>query len=142
MLKRMSAILTVLLLLAAVGVNAQVTTASMAGKVTEAGNEPIIGATIQAIHEPSGSRYGTVTNVDGRYYIQGMRTGGPYRIEISYIGFQTVLYKDITLQLGEVYNLNTEMKESSELLNEVVVTAAKTKFAAEKTGATTNISST
>ncbi|MDE5761516.1 MAG: carboxypeptidase-like regulatory domain-containing protein, partial [Bacteroides sp.] len=142
MLKRMSAILTVLLLLAAVGVNAQVTTASMAGKVTEAGNEPIIGATIQAIHEPSGSRYGTVTNVDGRYSIQGMRTGGPYRIEISYIGFQTVLYKDITLQLGEVYNLNTEMKESSELLNEVVVTAAKTKFAAEKTGATTNISST
>lgn len=142
MLKKMSAILTVLLLLAAVGVNAQVTTASMAGKVTEAGNEPIIGATIQAVHEPSGSRYGTVTNVDGRYSIQGMRTGGPYRIEISYIGFQTVLYKDITLQLGEVYNLNTEMTESSELLNEVVVTAAKTKFAAEKTGATTNISST
>lgn len=138
----MSVILTVLLLLAAVGVNAQVTTASMAGKVIEAGNEPIIGATVQAIHEPSGSRYGTVTNVDGRYSIQGMRTGGPYRIEISYIGFQTVLYKDITLQLGEVYNLNTEMKESSELLNEVVVTAAKTKFAAEKTGATTNISST
>lgn len=142
MLKKMSVILTVLLLLAAVGVNAQVTTASMAGKVTEAGNEPIIGATIQAIHEPSGSRYGTVTNVDGRYSIQGMRTGGPYRIEISYIGFQTVLYKDITLQLGEVYNLNTEMTESSELLNEVVVTATKTKFAAEKTGATTNISST
>jgi len=142
MLKKMSVILTVLLLLAAVGVNAQVTTASMAGKVTEAGNEPIIGATIQAVHEPSGSRYGTVTNVDGRYSIQGMRTGGPYRIEISYIGFQTVLYKDITLQLGEVYNLNTEMTESSELLNEVVVTAAKTKFAAEKTGATTNISST
>mgnify|MGYP000382277651 CR=1 FL=1 len=73
--------------------------------------------------------------------IQGMRTGGPYRVEISYIGYQTVIYKDITLQLGEVYNLNVEMSESSELLNEVIVTAAKTKFTAEKTGATTNISS-
>ena len=70
-----------------------------------------------------------------------MRTGGPYRVEISYIGYQTVIYKDITLQLGEVYNLNVEMSESSELLNEVIVTAAKTKFTAEKTGATTNISS-
>lgn len=66
---------------------------------------------------------------------------GPYRVEISYIGYQTVIYKDITLQLGEVYNLNVEMSESSELLNEVIVTAAKTKFTAEKTGATTNISS-
>ena len=82
-----------------------------------------------------------MTNVDGRYSIQGMRTGGPYRVEISYIGYQTVIYKDITLQLGEVYNLNVEMSESSELLNEVIVTAAKTKFTAEKTGATTNISS-
>ena len=43
-----------------------------------------------------------------RYSIQGMRTGGPYRVEISYIGYQTVIYKDITLQLGEVYNLNVE----------------------------------
>ncbi len=141
MLKKVRIILTALLLLAAVGVNAQVTTASMAGKVTDASNEPIIGATVQAVHQPSGSRYGTVTNVDGRYSIQGMRTGGPYRVEISYIGYQTVIYKDITLQLGEVYNLNVEMSESSELLNEVIVTAAKTKFTAEKTGATTNISS-
>ena len=53
-----------------------------------------------------------MTNVDGRYSIQGMRTGGPYRVEISYIGYQTVIYKDITLQLGEVYNLNVEMSES------------------------------
>lgn len=140
MLKRLRLILTMLLVLAAVGVNAQVTTAAMAGKVTDASNEPIIGATIQAIHEPSGSRYGTVTNVDGRYSIQGMRTGGPYRVTVSYIGYQTVIYKDITLQLGEIYNLNVEMTESTELLSEVVVTGTKTKFSAEKTGATTNIS--
>ena len=133
--------LTLVLLLAAVGVNAQVTTASMGGRVTDASNEPIIGATIQAVHVPSGSQYGTVTNVDGRYSIQGMRTGGPYTVTISYIGYQTIVLKDITLQLGEVYNQNVEMDESSEILTEVVVTAAKTKFAAEKTGASTNISS-
>ena len=70
-----------------------------------------------------------MTNVDGRYSIQGMRTGGPYRVKISY-RLSTVIHKDITLQLGEVYNLNVEMSESSELLNEVIVTAAKTKFTA------------
>ena len=134
MLKRVRIILTVMLLLAAVGVDAQVTTASMAGKVTDSSNEPIIGATIQAIHQPSGSRYGTVTNVDGRYSIQGMRTGGPYRVEISYIGYQTVVYKDITLQLGEVYNLNVVMSESSELLNEVIVTSCKDQVQSRKDG--------
>lgn len=133
--------LAVALLSLTVVVNAQITTASLAGKVTDASKESIIGATIQAVHVPSGSQYGTVTNVDGRYSIQGMRTGGPYKVTISYIGYQTVVYEDVTLQLGEVYNLNVEMTESSELLGEVIVTAAKTKFAAEKTGATTNISS-
>ena len=52
MLKKVRIALTALLLLAAVGVNAQVTTASMAGKVTDASNEPIIGATVQAVHQP------------------------------------------------------------------------------------------
>lgn len=141
MLKRVRLILTVALLLMTVGVNAQITTASLAGKVTDASKEPIIGATVQAIHTPSGSQYGTVTNIDGRYSIQGMRTGGPYKVTISYIGYQTVVYQDITLQLGEVYNLDVEMSESSELLGEVVVTGTKTKFSAEKTGATTNINS-
>ena len=130
-----------LLVVVATGMRAQVTTASMSGKVADAANEPIIGATVQAIHTPSGTQYGAITNMDGRYTIQGMRTGGPYKLTISYVGYQGVVYEDITLQLGEVYNLNVTMKESSELLGEVVVTAAKTKFAAEKTGASTNISS-
>lgn len=142
MLRKMQFILTALaLILATVGIQAQVTTSSMGGMVTDAQNEAVIGATVQVIHEPSGTQYGAITNIDGRYTIQGMRTGGPYKVTITYIGYQTVVYKDITLQLGEQYNLNVQMEESSELLDEIVVTAAKTKFTAERTGATTNISS-
>lgn len=63
------------MLLITATMSAQVTTASMSGKVT-AQDEPIIGATIVAIHEPSGTRYGTVTNVSGQFNLQGMRTGG------------------------------------------------------------------
>ena len=142
MAKRMRFILSTIMVIVAMTAKAQVTTSSLSGKVTDPDKEAIIGATVQAIHEPSGTRYGAITNIDGRYTIQGMRAGGPYSVEVSYIGYQTMMYKDVTLQLGEVYNLNVQMKESSELLEEVVVTAQKTKFASEKTGATTNISNT
>lgn len=119
---------------------AQVTTSSMNGKVTLKGTgEQLVGATIQAVHEPSGTRYGAVTNVDGRFNIQGMRTGGPYKVTVSYVGYQTKTYTDIKLQLAEVYNLNVELSEDAALLGEVVVSATASKFAAEKTGASTNI---
>ena len=121
---------------------AQVTTSSMSGKVTigTAAGEEVIGATVQAVHEPSGTRYTAVTNVDGRFNIQGMRTGGPYSVTVSYIGFQTKTLKGITLELGETYNLQVWLAENANELAEVVITGKASKFTAEKTGATTNIS--
>ncbi len=117
---------------------AQVTTSGMSGKVTANGEE-VIGATIEAVHTPSGTRYVGVTNTKGMYYIQGMRSGGPYEVKVSYIGYQTKLIKDVTLQLGETYNLNSVMSEDENVLSEVVVQGRGSKFAVEKTGATTNI---
>lgn len=133
-------LLAVLSFLFVIPTQAQVTTASMSGTVMFQ-DEPVIGATVLAVHEPSGTNYGTITNVDGRFFLQGMRTGGPYKVTISYVGYQSAVYSGITLQLGENYNLNVKLKESSETLDEIVITAAKTKFNTEKTGATTNISS-
>jgi len=134
-------ILVVMLLTTVLGAVAQVTTSSMAGKVTvESGDEAVIGATIQAVHEPSGTRYTAVTNVNGLFTIQGMRTGGPYAVTVSYIGLETKTLKGITLQLGETYNLNVWLSENSNSLTEVVITGKASKFAAEKTGASTNIS--
>ena len=59
---------------------AQITTSSMAGKVTldDENGEEVIGATVIAVHEPSGTRYTAVTNTTGRFSINGMLTGGPY----------------------------------------------------------------
>ena len=70
-----------------------------------------------------------------------MRTGGPYRVEVSCLGYQQVNYTEITLTLAETYNLNAQLNESNEFLSEAVVIAAPTsKFAAvEKTGSVTNI---
>ena len=120
---------------------AQVTTSSMTGKVTfdsEKGEE-VIGATVVAVHTPSGTRYSAVTNTSGRYTIQGMRTGGPYEVTVSYIGFESKTVKGVTLVLGETYRLNVWLSENSTELTEVVISGKASKFAAEKTGASTNI---
>lgn len=135
--------LSVMLIAIVQAVLAQVTTSALSGKVTLGGsNESVVGATIQAIHEPSGTRYGAVTNVDGRYTIQGMRVGGPYTIKVTYIGYQPKEAKGVTLQLGETHNQNFNMSEDASVLGEVVIRGKASKFAAEKTGASTNISNT
>ena len=116
----------------------QVTTSSMSGRVTD-GKETLIGATVKAVHEPSGTVYGAVTNNEGRYAIQGMRTGGPYKVEILYLGFSNYVQSNISLQLGETFVLNAQMSESETELDEIVITANASKFTTEKTGASTNI---
>ncbi len=121
---------------------AQITTSSMNGKIVDENNEAVIGATVQVVHEPSGTRYSAVSNIDGRFSIQGMRTGGPYSVTITYIGYKDITYKNINLQLGEPYMLNANLSEDVNQLGEVVVTGSKSKFNAEKTGASTNINST
>ena len=120
---------------------AQITTSSMSGLVTmgDANGETVIGATVQAVHEPSGTRYAAVTNVDGRFSIQGMRTGGPYAVTVSYIGYQSKIIRGIQLELGETYDLKVWIEEEASELAEVVISGKASKFAVEKTGASTNI---
>ena len=133
--------LVVLMLTSTLTIMAQITTSSMAGKVTfeDAKGEEVIGATVVAVHEPSGTRYTAVTNVSGLFTIQGMRTGGPYEVTVSYIGYQPKVVKGVILELAETYNLNVWISEDANVLTEVVVSGKASKFAAEKTGASTNI---
>jgi len=102
--------------------NAQVTTSGISGKVNS-GGEPIIGATVVATHTPSGTVYGGVSNEKGRFNIQGMRVGGPYKVVISYVGFNNVEYDNVFLKLGDASTLNADLKENSQQLGEVTVTA-------------------
>ena len=134
----MRSFFALIMLMITISVSAQITTSSLSGKIVSS-NEPIIGATIQATHKPSGTVYGAITNVDGRYAIQGMRPGGPYKITISYVGMRTKDWDNITLQLGEDQRINAELEENAELLDEVVV-LGKAGVNANKTGAAMSIS--
>lgn len=138
MVKKLRSMAVILSLLLSTLLSAQVTTSSMSGRVTDA-EGTVIGATVIATHQPSGTTYGTVTNMEGRFNLNGMRVGGPYTVEISYIGYGTSTTSNITLSLGENYVLNAVLSEETTSLDEIVVTALRTKFSTEKTGAVTNI---
>ena len=142
MLRRVKFLALVAMFFVALSVNAQVTTSALSGVVTDENQEAMIGATVTALHTPSGTQYNAVTNMDGRYSIKGMRPGGPYTVTVSYIGYQTRKVEDVTLQLAETYDLNVDMSVDANTLGEVIVTSEATKFRAEKTGAATNINST
>ncbi len=117
------------------------TTASMRGRIVDANGEPLIGATIQATHNPSGSQWGNVTDFDGYFRLPAMRTGGPYTVVVSFVGYETYKKENINLGLGQTYNLNVSLDVSSTELEEVVVTASVYNdiFDGNRTGAETYV---
>ena len=132
-------LLVVTLLTLSLSAVAQVTTSGINGIVT-ANNEEVIGATITAKHVPSGAIYRAVTNVNGRYTITGMRSGGPYEVEVSYIGYQTKKFTEIQLALGQNTVIDVTLSEGSEMLQEVeIVAAARNTMRSDRSGAVTNL---
>lgn len=129
----------VLSLFVALGAMAQVTTSSMNGLVIDNSGETLIGATIIAVHTPSGTEYAVTTNASGRFNINGMRTGGPYTVEVSYLGMTTKQYSDISLKLGEPFELNVELEAGAEEI-EAISIVAQDVFKGSKTGAADNFS--
>jgi len=117
------------------------TTSGINGKIVDPNGKPLAGATVVAVHVPSGSQYGALTNGDGFFSIQGMRPGGPYTIEISFIGYTKKSLTDISLLLGESFVINAGLEETSTQLTEVVVVGFKAPvFNSEKNGSSINIS--
>lgn len=102
-------------------VTGQVTTSSMSGKITDSANEPLIGASVKAVHTPTGTTYGTVTQINGNFNFPNIRIGGPYVVEITYVGYNPEKVEGINLALGEEYKLNLILQEDSRTLGEVVV---------------------
>ena len=117
-----------------------VTTGSLSGVVTDAAGLTLPGATILAVHEPSGTRYGTATFADGRFNIVGMRVGGPYTITVSFIGFETVAERNITILLGGTVDLRFALRDAAAVLGEVVITGIRDNvLSSGRTGASSTI---
>lgn len=116
-----------------------VTTSTITGVVRDAQGQPLIGATVVALHVPSGTSYGAASDETGAYRIPNMRVGGPYTITASYIGYASSEVNNLTLRLGEAQRLDFTLSESSTELDEITVTASSSS-AGTNAGASTQIS--
>lgn len=139
--------------LGSVGAWAQgVTTATLVGSVTAASDvqtperkvsteESLPGATVLALHVPSGTQYGTSVNANGRFSILNLRVGGPYKITVSFVGYQTREINDVYLKLGEPYNLNVSLTEDGKTLEELVISGVQDRLLnSDRNGTITSIS--
>jgi len=119
----------------------QVTTSELRGLIVDSSGQPLPGANVVATHVPSGTKYGTMTLDNGKYNIPNMRIGGPYKIEVSFLGFKTEIKEGVFLLLGQKVKLDFTLNEESAKLNEVVIQASgkNSVINSGRTGASTNI---
>src|SRR5436853_22815 len=104
MLKR---ILFLLVAIAAGAIaGAQVTSSSITGNVRSSSGEPLVGATVKAIHVPTGTVYTTQTRTDGVFNIVNMIPGGPYTVETSFVGYSPNTQAAQELPLGETVRID------------------------------------
>ncbi|WP_298288615.1 carboxypeptidase regulatory-like domain-containing protein [uncultured Lutibacter sp.] len=116
-----------------------ITSSSINGRILE-GDQPLPGANIVALHVPSGTKYGSTTDIDGLFRISNMRVGGPYTIKITYVGYKEIIKENIYLQLGQTFRIDTSMIQDVSALDEIVINArTNTIFDGNRTGTETTI---
>ncbi len=120
MLKKIFLFIALVFLSAAI-VQAQVTTSSITGKITDNAGAPLSGATVTATHTPTGTVYKGTTNESGNINLGNVRVGGPYKIEITYVGYTPDIQQDVYLELGQPYLLQSKLSTGGQAMEEVVV---------------------
>ena len=97
--------LAVVALLAAMSGTAQSTNATVSGLVLDPSGKPIVGADVEMVNDATGVRYPGATNSEGIYQIPNLPPG-PYRIQVSEIGFKTLIKPDIILNTQDALAIN------------------------------------
>ncbi|SEB12580.1 TonB-dependent receptor [Pedobacter hartonius] len=129
-------VILIVLLFAGLSVNAQVTTSSVSGKVKDAKGMTVPGASVLVVHLPTGTKYGAVTGTDGYFRLNNLNPGGPYRVTVTYIGYNKQEKEVGNLGLGVDQRVDFTLLDEGQQLTEVTV---KGKRGALKTGAGTQI---
>lgn len=117
-----------------------VTTSTINGRVVDTNGEPVPFAIVMALHEPSGSTYGTSTGDDGFFFIPSMRVGGPYTVRVSFMGYEEAVITNVQLSLGSATNFSVTLHETGVALEEITVKGKRSNvFSSDRTGAATTV---
>ena len=116
-----------------------VTTGAISGVVKDAQGAVIPGATVLAVHQPSGSTYEAVTQADGRFVMPGMRVGGPYTVTASLTGFASEAKNNMVVTLGVTQDLDFALKVANIAETITVVGQSDPVFSSARTGAATAV---
>lgn len=120
---------------------AQVTTATVSGTVTDAAGKPLPSATVVIEFPNAGISKTILTQSNGSFLLPNLRVGGPYKVTVSYSGYQTKTENDIVLELGQNTAVDFTLEANATTLAEVTVSGRSKIFDNQRTGASTNISS-
>ena len=118
-------ILLILAVATTLSAAAQSTTASLNGFATDGEGKALVGATVVATHTPTETIYGTTTDANGAYRLQGLRVGGPYTVEFSFVGFKEQKIENITLSLGENRQIDAKLDDTQAIETVVVSYSAE-----------------
>lgn len=131
------------MLLSTIAFSQGVTTSEINGTVTASNEGKLPGATIIVTHLPTSTRNGTTTNEKGIFRLPNLNVGGPYKVEINFIGYHPVVKEDIYLTLGQSFKIDAEIVPNTMEIPEVVVAASRINkrnlFDGNRTGAETVI---
>ncbi len=103
---------------------AQETTSQILGTVTD-NVTGLAGASVVALHVPTGTRYSTTTRKDGRFNLAGLRIGGPYTLIITHVGFKQEQQEGITLSIGQDFTADFTLKPDVKELTEVTISGTR-----------------
>jgi hypothetical protein len=118
-----------------------VTSSAFNGSITDKAGKPIPSATVIAVHVPTGTKFGTSTNMSGRYNLQNLKAGGPYTVSVSFVGYQSEKKEGVFVALNENLLINFSLAEGSVDLAPVQVTGERSSILnSGRTGAATNVS--
>ena len=115
------------------------TTGVITGIVVDNEGAPLPGATITALHIPTGTLFTAVTRSNGRFFIASVRVGGPYTVTALLESFTTEEKKDVTVNLGEKKELKFMMYLETIQAKEIIVTASTPIINPSRTGASQNV---
>ena len=114
----------------------QITTSTLAGVVKNEKGEVLAGASVHAVHQPTGSEYRSQTNKNGVYTIPAVRPGGPYVIHVSFVGYKKKELNDINTQLGVTSDVDVVLELDNKTMDGVTVIGSRNNlFSKDRTGA-------